>query len=144
MSEIIRSPNAHQTMWKSLTDKAYRHAYSAAHVGDYLAMQLHSMRQRRGWTQKQLSEESGITQPQLSNYEDTCEGVNLGTLHKLATSFDVALVVKFVPFSALVKETISSRADAAIPSFDEDSPNAIRSSNTLIQFENTGSVLFGS
>ncbi|MBC7856672.1 MAG: helix-turn-helix transcriptional regulator, partial [Pirellulaceae bacterium] len=38
-------------------------------VGDYLAMQIHSMRTRLGWTQKRLSDNSGVTQPQISNYE---------------------------------------------------------------------------
>ena len=87
MSEIIRSPSAHRTMWKALADKAYRHAYAAAHVGDYLAMQVHSMRVRRGWTQAELADESGNSQPQISKWETSCEGVNLNSLHKLAAAF---------------------------------------------------------
>jgi transcriptional regulator with XRE-family HTH domain len=125
VSETIRSPNAHRTFWKSLADKAYRHAYAAAHVGDYLAMQIHSMRLRRNWTQGQLATESGNTQPRISNLETSCEGVTLTTLHKIAEAFDVALVVKFVPFSQLAKETMNSRAEAAVPGFDEDSLEAI-------------------
>ena len=112
-------------MWKALADKAYRHAYAAAHVGDYLAMQIHSMRSRSGWTQKRLADESGNTQPQISNWEASCEGVNLSSLHKLAAAFDVALIVKFVPFSQLARETIGARADSMIPSFDDDSMVAI-------------------
>jgi transcriptional regulator with XRE-family HTH domain len=112
-------------MWKSLTDRAYRQAYSAAHVGDFLAMQIHAMRTKRRWTQKKLAEESGNTQPQISNFETSCEGVTLASLHKLAKAFDVALIVKFVPFSQLARETIEARADVPIPSFDEESPDAI-------------------
>lgn len=125
MSETIRSPSAHRTIWKSLADKGYRHAYAVAHVGDFLAMQIHSMRLRRRWTQKQLATESDNTQPRISNLETSCEGVTLTTLHKVAEAFDVALIVKFVPFSQLAKETISSRADSIIPAFDEDSVGAI-------------------
>jgi transcriptional regulator with XRE-family HTH domain len=112
-------------MWKSLADRAYRHAYSAAHVGDFLAMQIHSMRSKREWTQRRLAQESGNTQPQISKFEDSCEGVNLSSLQKLAAAFDVALIVKFVPFSQLTRETIEARADATIPSFDEESPDAV-------------------
>jgi transcriptional regulator with XRE-family HTH domain len=112
-------------MWKSLADKAYRHAYAIAHVGDYLAMQIHSMRTRRVWTQKKLAGESGNTQPQISKFETSCEGVTLTSLHKLAEAFDVALIVKFVPFSQLAKETMTARADNTIPPFDEDSIEAI-------------------
>jgi transcriptional regulator with XRE-family HTH domain len=122
-------------MWKSLADKAYRHAYGAAHVGDYLAMQVHSMRARRGWTQKQLADESGNTQPQISNFETSCEGVTLTSLHKLAAAFDVALIVKFVPFSLMVNETLGSRADSVVPSFEEDSPDAIMTSSISIQLD---------
>src|SRR4051812_26040969 len=120
MSETIHSPSGHNSMWDRLADKAYRHAYSVAHVGDYLAMQIHGMRVRRGWTQKTLAKESETTQPQVSHLEASCEGVQLSTLHKIAAAFDVALVVKFVPFSALVRETVSSQADAVIPSFHEE------------------------
>lgn len=119
-------------MWKALTDRTYRHAFAAAHVGDYLAMQIHSMRTRLRWTQKQLSDRSKVTQPQISNYETSCEGVNLSTLHKLAEAFDVALLVKFVPFSQLARETISARADMTVPSFEDDSPLAINFSEVRI------------
>ena len=125
MSEIIHSPNAHRTMWKALSDKAYRHAYALAHVGDFLAMQVHSLRIHRRWTQKTLALVSKHTQPQISNFETTCESVNLATLHRLAEAFDVALVVKFVPFSEFGRETISTRADLQIPSFDQEAPDAI-------------------
>lgn len=125
MSETIPSLSAHRTMWKALSDKVYRHAYALAHVGDFLAMQVHSLRAHRGWTQKRLALESGHTQPQISNFETNCENVNLATLHKLAEAFDVALIVKFVPFSEMGRESMSARADIAIPSYEEEAPDAI-------------------
>lgn len=125
MSEIIHSPNAHHAMWESLNDKEYRHALVAAHVGDFLAIQIHSMRLQRGWTQSRLAKESGNTQPQISNFETSCEGVNLSSLHKLAEAFDVSLIVKFAPFSQSVREMLYAQADASVPSFDDDSEIAI-------------------
>ena len=135
MSEIIPSPNAHRTMWKALSDRAYRHAYALAHVGDFLAMQVHSLRNHRGWTQKRLALESKHTQPQISNFETSCENVNLATLHRLAEAFDVALVVKFVPFSEFGRETISARAEVRIPSFDQEAPEAISFPTAPVAFE---------
>jgi len=112
-------------MWKSLGDKVYRHAYAAAHVGDFLAMQIHSMRLKKGWTQKELADRSGNTQPQVSKFETSCNGINLTSLQKVADAFDVALIVKFIPYSQLARETISARADQDVPSFDDDSMLAI-------------------
>ena len=125
MSEVIRCPDAHQTMWKALGDKDYREAYAEAFVGDFLASQIHALRTARGWNQTELADKAEATQPMICKWEKSCEGVRLASLHKLASAFDVALVVKFVPFSTLAREAISSRADEPVSSFDDDSREAI-------------------
>lgn len=126
MSEIIRSPVACRTIWQAFADVDYRHAYAEGHTSDFLASQLHALRTHRGWSQAELASKAKTTQPQICGWESSCEGVRLDTLHKLAEAFDVALVVKFVPFSALAKDAIHARADAKIPSFGEDSSEAIQ------------------
>ena len=125
MSEVIRCPDAHQTMWKALSDKTYRDAFVEGHVGDFLASQIYSLRLARRWTQAELADKAGATQPQICKWESSCEGVRLTSLHKLASAFDVALLVKFVPFSQLAKEALGTRADLSIPSYDNESPEAI-------------------
>jgi transcriptional regulator with XRE-family HTH domain len=112
-------------MWAALGDRDYRHAYAEGHVSDFLTSQIHSMRTSRGWSQDDLADKAGVSQPMISGWERSCEGVRLTSLHKLAEAFDVALLVKFAPFSQLAKEAIGARADTAVPSFDDDSRAAI-------------------
>jgi transcriptional regulator with XRE-family HTH domain len=62
------------------------------------------MRKARGWSQKELAAAARMTQARISllenpNYEGA---VNVKTLEKLASAFDVGLAVRFVPFSELV------------------------------------------
>lgn len=136
MSETIRSPSVHNRIWAAFADKAYRSAFATAHVGDFLAMQLQSLRVRRGWTQTDLAQKLGSGgQPKISKLETSCEGTNLSTLQKLADTFDVALVVKFVPFSELAREAMGAQADKHVPSFEEDSPNAISFSSLRFSCE---------
>ena len=123
MSEIIPSPPV-EKLWELFKDKEYRRGFSRAHVGGFLAAQIYSMRIRLGWNQTTLGEKVGATQPQVSGWESTCENVNLTTLHRLAEAFDVALIVKLVPFSELAREAVVSVPDRNIPSFDGDSPHA--------------------
>lgn len=124
MSETIRCPVAHQTMWKALSDKDYRHAFAEGHVSDFLASQIYTLRIAREWNQGELASRAGVTQPMICGWEKG-EGARLSSLFKLAEAFDVALIVKFAPFSQLAKEAISIRADQDIPSYDDESPMAI-------------------
>ena len=128
MSEDILCPSEHLRLWEAFSDRDYRHAYAEGHCTDFLAAQIHSLRTDRGWNQTVLANHAGVAQPQISNWESTCEGVNLTSLFKLAEAFDVALLAKFVPFSALARETFQERSSKSLPSFGEDSPEAIRRS----------------
>jgi transcriptional regulator with XRE-family HTH domain len=60
------------------------------------------MREERGWTQRELGDIAGVRQNWISQIESPdYEGFSLRTLKKLAFAFDVALIVRFVPFSLL-------------------------------------------
>jgi transcriptional regulator with XRE-family HTH domain len=127
VSEITRSHSADKSIWRSFADRAYRHAYAAAHVGDFLAMQIQAMRMRRNMTQTDLANRLGAGgQPKISKLETSCEGVNLATLQRVAEAFDVGLIVKFAPFSEIARESLSAQADKYIPSYSEESEDAIR------------------
>lgn len=108
------------SIWDAFRDPEYRHAYVSAHIGDTLALQLFSMRRDRGWTQKQLGDAGGIPQSSVSKLETSCENVSLSTLKKLAKAFDVALSVKFVPFSQLARDAATTDHGIAPKSFDDD------------------------
>lgn len=107
----------------SLRDKEYRDLFVSGHIHRGIAHQLRKMRDSRGWTQAELGERSGMAQEQLSRLENPDnERLSLRTLKRLASAFDVALVVRFVPFSNLVDwATRLSESDLVFPSFVDDS-----------------------
>jgi ribosome-binding protein aMBF1 (putative translation factor) len=89
-----------------LLDKKRRDAFVSASVDQTIPFQIRAMRldENRNWTQEELASRSRMSQERIS----TCENPNYGrfsfqTLKRLASAFDVALVVRFVPFSELVE-----------------------------------------
>ncbi len=88
-----------------LKDKEYRDAYAVEHVTTSLPFQIRALREKREWTQGKLAKHAQTTQTAISRIEDPDYGkLSLNTLYKLAAAFDVALLVKFVPFSRLLSE----------------------------------------
>jgi len=98
----------------------FRRAFAASAVSERLAMQVYSLRMSRGWTQEKVAEETGMAQPRISALESDCHNVTLATLRRLADAYDVALQVKFVPFSSLLTETVVDVADKPVASFNLD------------------------
>jgi len=63
------------------------------------------MREKRGWTQAQLANLTGMTQNGISRLEDENYGnLTVNTILRIAEAFDVALIVKIVPFSKFLQE----------------------------------------
>lgn len=110
-----------QQVWKSLEDEEYRREYSAD-VGTGLAFQIKLLREKNGWTQEHLAERTGKQQETISQWENPNYGsYTLNSLKTLAAAFDVALLVKFVPFSELVEWSIGLTPQRlAPPSFTEE------------------------
>lgn len=103
-----------------LQDRDYREGLVEATITTIIPFQLRAMRERRGWTQKELARRAGMAQGRISVLENTnYEGaVNVRTLIKLAAAFDVALIVRFAPFSELITRTQSpTLADHDVPDF---------------------------
>jgi transcriptional regulator with XRE-family HTH domain len=68
-----------------------------------LAFQLRSLRDQKQWSQIELANAVGMNQNAISRLENPNYGkASLTTLKRLATAFDVGLLVAFVPFSRLV------------------------------------------
>ena len=110
-----------EQIWRSLRDPEYRREFSND-VGTGLAFQIRMLREKRGWTQEQLADRTGKRQETISQWENPDYGsYTLNTLRSLAGAFDVALVVKFAPFSELVDWTSNLTPERLAPvSFDED------------------------
>jgi transcriptional regulator with XRE-family HTH domain len=80
-----------------------RTRFVESHLGKTLAFQIRSMRDAKNWSQGALAEKVGMNQNAISRLESPTYGrATLTTLKRIATAFDVALVVRFVPFSQMV------------------------------------------
>ena len=111
-----------KTIWSGLADKESRDEYVAARLDTDLAFQIYALRKQRGWTQARLATACGNPNGQgaICRLESSAEGVSLSTLRELASAFDVALSVKFLPFSQLVEDSVSEKLDRTVPSYDDD------------------------
>ena len=107
---------------EAMKDKGYRHGMVSAQIEIDLPFQIRALRKRRGWTQPELAARTGMKQSRISNMEKP--GVthfSLETLRRLAAAFDVALVVRFAPFSELVNWSRSFSPDEfAVPNFEDE------------------------
>lgn len=103
--------------------KEYRDAFVSEDIDNGIPFQIRALREKSGWTQAELGRAAGMAQARISLLEDpNYARLNLATLKRLAAAFDVALLVKFVPFSELVERSASLSPSSLTPvSFDEDS-----------------------
>ena len=110
------------SMIDALRDRDYRHSYVASHITEGLALQIRALRESRPWTQVQLGDRAGMSQVAISRLEDPDYGrFTLNTLRRLAQAFDVALIVRFAPFSELVDWTLGLSPEAlSPPDFEHD------------------------
>lgn len=107
---------------EEIRNREYRHGLVSAQIEIDLPLQLRALRKQRGWTQPQLAERTGMKQSRFPVMEKP-GGANftLETLRRLAEAFDVALIVRFAPFSELLgwSETFDPENFNA-PSFEEE------------------------
>ena len=101
MSEDIDT--IRQQLWEKMRDKSYRVNFVAAQVSTGISAQLVTMREARQWQQKEVAEKAGMKPARISVLENpSYDKFTLTTLKRLASAFDVAVVVKFVSFHDLV------------------------------------------
>lgn len=114
-------------VWRKLLDKlkkkSYRSAYVGEHVRQGIAYQIRALRDQRDWKQGELACRLQKPQSVVCRLEDPNYGkVTIQTLLKVASVFDVALLVKFVDFPTFLRETrdVTSKS-MEVDSFDEQS-----------------------
>ncbi len=122
---------------ESLGDRNERHNNISSQIKHLIALQIRLLREEQGLTQAELGERAGMKQVRISQLEDpTYSGPSINTLKRLAEALDVALVVRFVPFSELVDWTSELSQEALVPkSFEHD---ARLRSEGVTQASNTG------
>ena len=84
-------------------NKEYRHGLVNAQIEVDLSLQIRALRKQLVGTQPDLSNLTGMKQPRISAMEKPGGAhFTLETLRRLAEAFDVALIVRFAPFSELL------------------------------------------
>jgi len=106
-----------------------RAQFVSSHVDKTIAFQLRAIRNEQDLSQEQLAEMVEMNQNAISRLESEWYGkATISTLKRLAAALDVALVVRFVPFSQLidwvsgtpfVDKGLASKS-LAVPSFGEE------------------------
>lgn len=106
----------------SLDNKEYREALAIEHVNTTLAIQIRKLRENGQWSQSDLAGLLGKHQETISQWENPDYGRHsITTLKALAKIFDVALLVKFIPFSELVEDMVNlSETRLSPPSFNQE------------------------
>jgi transcriptional regulator with XRE-family HTH domain len=101
----------------------------ASNLGKGIAYQIKATRNKRGLSQDDLAKTVGMSQNNISRLESPEYGKHtVSSLKRIADAMDVALVVRFVPFSQYVDWLSATpyldegiRPEAlAVPSFDEE------------------------
>jgi len=92
-----------EVLLEKLTNQAYRDAFISEEIDIGIPMQLRAMREARGWNQKYVAEKMDTKQPRFSVMEAPGYGnFSLNTLKKIASIFNVGLIVSFVPYSEMI------------------------------------------
>jgi ribosome-binding protein aMBF1 (putative translation factor) len=120
-------------LWARLTNgPAVRSKFVESHLSKNIAFQVRAMRARNDWSQQELADTLETNQNAIYRLENPSKvKPTLSTLKKVAAAFDVALIVRFVPFSQLVNwvtgteytEKGLSTDSLAVPSFAEECGN---------------------
>lgn len=129
-----------------LKDKEYRDAFVSEHIDTGVSFQIRALRKQRNWTQKQLEENSSLKQEQISLLEDpNNDSLTLKTLKRLASSFDIGLMVRFVPYSDLAEWELNLTSSSLdVVSFKDDKYFQEVLSGTETNKYYVGSVAIGS
>lgn len=105
-----------------IDDPDARNDYVDMLLDSTVALQIKTLRQQRGWTQRQLAERAGMKQSRISAMERTeYSAWSLRTLRRLAQAFDLRLRVSFEAFGSLLDDYARlGREDLERPSFGDD------------------------
>lgn len=114
--------NSPAKIWDRLQQKAYRASYSDAQRTVLLPFQIAVLRESQGWSQEELAQRCGWSASRQAKIETVGEdALTWKTLEKLAAALDIGLLIKFAPFSELVKEeAVFDPNTFKIPSFEQD------------------------
>lgn len=82
---------------EQIDDHNFKKEYEAIEIQDAIIQAFTDARKSSGLTQKQLSEKTGITQPDISKLENGNANPSIRTLKRLAHAMGMKLKVEFLP-----------------------------------------------
>ena len=105
---------------EKLRNREYRQAFVSSQINIGIPYQIRALRGEM--RQEELAASTGMKQPRISAIERPgYSSLNLTTLKRIAAAFDVALIVRFVPFSELVEWAENFSSDTfVVPAFKHD------------------------
>jgi transcriptional regulator with XRE-family HTH domain len=112
-----------EELLKNLEDPEYRKSFVETHINNGIAFQIRTMRHNRKLKQEDLGKLAGMKQEAICRIENPNYGnFTLNTLKEIAAAFNVALMVRFIPFGDLIKWDLNlSSKSLEVPSYDQDS-----------------------
>jgi len=119
---VFATSSIGKKLFEKLRKRSYRHAYLAEHVRRGIAYQIRALRDHRGWNQGTFSKQLGKPQSVVCRLEDPSYGkFTVQTLLEIANVYDVALQVRFIPYSSFLLQTRDvSTESMKVPSFEDD------------------------
>lgn len=83
--------------------KRHRELFVESQVKADIPFQIRALRDARGWTQTELGQKIRVPQTVVSRMENPDSGfLSIKTLLRLASAFDIGLIVRFAPFGELI------------------------------------------
>lgn len=121
-------------MRNELRNKDYRDSFVREFLKNGIAFQLQALRSKSELTQAQLGELAGKKQNVISRLENPNYGnFTINTLLDLASALDVALVVRFAPFSEVERlRGHLSREELAVASFSDEQETMTGASDSTV------------
>jgi Predicted transcriptional regulator with C-terminal CBS domains len=73
--------------------------YAAAEYAFHLGLRVRQLRKERKWSQKELAERTGMSQPSVARFEAGGTTPTLAVLDRMARAFDMKLFIDITPHS---------------------------------------------
>lgn len=114
-----------KSLWGRFANRAYREAFAEAKLRESIAAQVYYLRESRKLTQGELAALAETQQPAISRIERGEAALTAKSLEAVARAFDVALSIRFVPYSEIAESSICDRIEAYVPRFADDTPSRL-------------------
>ena len=122
------SMNLITQLWEKMKTKRFREGYTKAQLSIEVPFQIRALRNARGWTQAELANRCDLSPSRIAKIETPGQdALKPQTLQKIASAFDVGLLIQFVPFSELVRREQTFHPETFnVVSFDDDASGSTR------------------